>query len=170
MPGHRLLPISAGWARGSAPLFPTAAVHPFPAPPPMPPGTGQLPGHPSPTMAGGHLSPQRWTTSAAWEGFPCILLSPAWPPANGTGLPCRCHVLGCKGRVEGLAQRCCGQPARRRALTHHPWVLQCSPRLWRWAQLGSTHVVQPCMGTGTSLHVPRQAVGPRSCQLEGCRR
>lgn len=56
-------------------------------------------------MAGGPLSLQRWTTSTAWEGFPCTLLSPAQPLANAMGLLCQCHVLGCKGKVEGLAQR-----------------------------------------------------------------
>lgn len=154
--------------RGCAPPSGTAA---------MPPGTGQLPGRPSPAVAGGHLS-LPMDTSAAWEGFPCALLRPAWPPANGRGLLCRWRRSGCQGRVEGLAQSCCGQPARRgRALTHHHlWVLQRNPRPRRWAQAagarsrGRTHVVQPCVGTGTSLRVARQAVGPRSCQLEGCRR
>lgn len=40
-----------------------------------------------PLQLGGHLSLQRWTTSRAWQGCPCTLLCPAWPLANGTGLP-----------------------------------------------------------------------------------
>lgn len=46
---------------------------------------GSFPG--IPLQLGGHLSLQRWTASRAWEGFPCALLSPAWPLADGTGLP-----------------------------------------------------------------------------------
>lgn len=165
--GHRLLPLSAGWAKGLR--SPPRLCTPFRHHRKCHPAQGIFPGIPL----------RRWlvVTCPCRDGQPPWLgrgsLAPCLVPRRGASVPMPC--VGVQGRVEGRAQRCCGQPARR-ALTHRPWVLQCNPRPRRWAQaagahsLRRTHVVQPHMGSGTSLHVPKQAVGPRSCQLEGCRR